>query len=81
MTRLWEGQSMGDDLPKPDARPLFRRLAGGVSVVCFILAAIFAFAPIEPDARAAVYPCVFVGVVMVVIALTCSWPLRGRGKT
>jgi hypothetical protein len=60
-----------------DARPFFRRLAGGVAVVCFILAAIFGLAPIEGDLRAAVYSCLAVGVIMAGIALTGNWPWWG----
>jgi hypothetical protein len=55
---------MADEPPKPGARPLFRRVAGGVAVVCFVLAAVFSFAPIAGDMRLVVSGCVAMGVVM-----------------
>ena len=42
---------MADESRKPDARPVYRMLAGGVAVVCFLLAAVFAFVPAEGSTR------------------------------
>jgi len=66
---------------KPPARPVFRKLAIGVAVVCFILAVVFVFAPIEEKA----FPVVvylFVGFVMAVLGLTGHWPpARSLGRS
>jgi hypothetical protein len=61
----------------PDARPLFRMLAFGVAVVCFVLAAVFRFASPE----AGVLPqitCLVVRFIMLVIGGTGFWPPRSR---
>jgi hypothetical protein len=60
--------------PNPPARPVFHRLAIGVAVVCFALAAAtpLAFAPGERLFPAVIF--LFVGVVMSVIAATGKWP-------
>ena len=71
---------MAEEKRKPDARPIFRRLAGGVAVVSFMLAAVFAFAPIEGDMWKTVYICMAVGVIMAGIALTGNWPWWGRSR-
>ena len=71
---------MANGSRKPDARPLFRRLAGGVAVACFILAAVFNFVPIKADVRPVVYISLFVGVIMAGIAVTGNWPWWGRGR-
>lgn len=60
---------------KPPVRPAFRKLAGGVAVVCFILAAVLGIARSE-DGLFAPGVCLFVGAVMAVIAVTGSWPPR-----
>jgi hypothetical protein len=66
--------------PKPDARPLFRRLAAAVAVVCFVLAAVFRFAVGEADTRLVTLACLAVGVIMLGISMTGSWPWWGRRK-
>lgn len=60
---------------EPPTRPAFRKLAGGVAVVCFILTAIFGIARPE-DGLFAPGICLFVGAVMAVIAVTGHWPPR-----
>ena len=59
----------------PDARPVFRRLAVGVAVVCFVLAGVFGF--VADEGRwLAVGVCLAVGVMMAVIGVTGYWPPR-----
>jgi len=78
---LNEGEiPMPDETCKPDAGPAFRRLAGGVAFVCFLLAAGFAFGKFEGDLQVPAYVCLAVGVVMAGIALTGNWPWWGRDK-
>ena len=61
----------------PQARPLFRKLALGMAVVCFILATVFGIAPGE-DKLLTVGSCLFVGFVMLTIGKTGFWPPRPR---
>ncbi len=70
---------MADDSRKNDAWSLFRCLDAVVAVVCFLLAAVFTFAPIEGDMRPVVYTCLAVGVVMAGVALAGDRSWRGRG--
>lgn len=62
--------------PKPDAR----RLAAAVAVVCFVLAAVFRFALGEADALLVTLACLAVGVIILGISMTGSWPCWGRRK-
>jgi hypothetical protein len=61
----------------PQARPLFRKLALGMAIVCFILATVFGIARVENKLLTA-GSCLFVGVVMLTIAKTGFWPPRPR---
>jgi hypothetical protein len=57
---------------KPQARPLFRKLALGLAIVLFLLAAVFGLAPTDNDLKLkAGGPCLFVGYVMLTIGI---WP-------
>jgi hypothetical protein len=72
-----------DRVEKSDVRPVFRRLAGGVGIVCLALAALLAFVPIGGDVRAAdtrgaSYACAVLGIIMTGIGLTGLWPWWGR---
>ena len=64
------------EIQQREVRPIFRRLAAGVAVLCFlfaIAAAIF----MDEDSRfvgAAIF--VFIGFVMGTIAFKGSWPAR-----
>jgi hypothetical protein len=58
---------------KPKARPMFRRLALGMAVVCFVLGAAFGIARGE-DSLFIMVVCLFVGFVMLTIARTGLWP-------
>jgi len=75
-----------DRVEKSDVRPVFRRLAGGVGIVCLALAALFAFVPLGgnvpagADARPAIYACSALGIIMSGIGLTGLWPSWGRRK-
>jgi hypothetical protein len=60
---------------RPPARPLFRKLALGMAVVCVLLAAVFGFAPVE-DRLLGVGICLFLGFVMFTIGRTGFWPPR-----
>ena len=60
---------------KPPARPIFRKAATGVAVICFVLAVAFAIiAPEEGLFGPGV--CVVVGAIMATIAATGYWPPR-----
>lgn len=59
----------------PDARPIFRRLALGLSIVLFILAAVFTFAAPQDDEFARNL-CIGVGAMMLVIGTAGNWPPR-----
>jgi hypothetical protein len=65
---------------KPPARPVFRKLALGTALVCFVLALVaWIVAPADGgDSLFGVWVCVFVGMVMVSIAATGYWPPRRR---
>jgi hypothetical protein len=68
---------------KPQARPLFRKLALGMAIVLFLLAAAFALAPIV-DNNGRTFPrearllgvgsCLFLGFAMLAIGRTGRWP-------
>jgi hypothetical protein len=69
---------MADTGDRPKARPIFRKLALGMAVVCFVLGALFAVAP-GVDKLYPVVACLFLGFVMLTIARTGLWPPpRGR---
>jgi hypothetical protein len=59
----------------PDARPFFRQLAIGLSIVLFFLAAVFTFAAPQVDDFARNL-CIGIGAMMLVIGATGSWPPR-----
>jgi hypothetical protein len=63
----------------PQARPLFRKLALGMALVCFVLALVLGIAPIE-DKLLAAGSCLFVGFVMLTIGKTGFWPPRPRRR-
>lgn len=65
---------MSSSGPQP-ARPIFRKLAAGVAVVCFVLAGVFGIARPE-DGLFGPGVCLFVGFIMAVIAVTGYWPPR-----
>jgi hypothetical protein len=58
---------------RPQARPLFRKSALGMALVCFLLAAVIGLAPLG-DRLLGVGICLFVGFMMSTIGLTGSWP-------
>ena len=60
----------------PPARPVFRRLAAGVAVVCFVLAVVFRFTDHTDDWWFGVGICLLMGVVMGSIAATGYLPRR-----
>lgn len=63
-------------MEKPPARPVFRKLAIAVAIVCFLLAVVFGLlAPFEEKLLGMVV-CVFVGMVMMAIGITGYWPPR-----
>jgi transcriptional regulator with XRE-family HTH domain len=55
--------------------PLSRKLAIGMAVVCFLLAAVFAFGQVGNRLLGAVI-CLFVGLMMLIIGMTGFWPRR-----
>jgi hypothetical protein len=57
----------------PPARPIFRRAATGLAVLCFGLAVVFAMM-VPEEGWFGPGVCVFVGFVMATIALTGHWP-------
>jgi hypothetical protein len=70
---------MADTGEKPKARPIFRMLALGMAVFCFVLGAVFAVAPGD-NKLFTVGTCLFVGFVMLTIARTGLWPPPRRGQ-
>ena len=73
--------------PSPPARPLFRRLAGLLSVCGYILAALSLILPAADPSPGrhfyfgpAFFVCLAVGAIMGGIALTGRWPWWGRDK-
>ena len=67
--------STGDK--QPDAQPIYRLLALGVAVVCFLLAAAFTFAAPEQGLFPRIV-CLIVGFIMLVIGKNGRWPPRSR---
>jgi hypothetical protein len=61
----------------PPARPIYRKLALGVAVVCFALAAISGFAR-PGDGLHGLAILLFLGFVMAVIGVTGYWPPRRK---
>jgi hypothetical protein len=60
---------------KPQARPLFRKLALGMAIVLFLLAAVFGLAPTDNNLKLlGGGSCLFVGFVMLTIGKTGFWP-------
>jgi hypothetical protein len=60
---------------RPQARPLFRKLALGMAIVLFLLAAIFGIALTENTSRwMSTGVCLFLGFVMLTIGKTGLWP-------
>ena len=59
----------------PQARPLYRKLALGTAIVCFLLGAAFAISPIEGKTLTTI-ACLIVGAVMLTIGNTGYWPPR-----
>jgi peptidoglycan/LPS O-acetylase OafA/YrhL len=66
---------MSQDAPAPPSRPLFRKLAFGVAIICFVLAAVFTFTTPEIFPRIV---CLVVGFIMLVIGATGNWPPKIR---
>lgn len=60
---------------EPNARPIFRKLALGVSVVCMLLGLLFTFGDFG-QGRLPALVCYFVGYLMAVVAQTGNWPGR-----
>ena len=60
---------------KPPARPIFRRLAVGLAIACFILAGVFVIL-VPEEGWMGPGVCVFIGFVMSTIAATGYWPPR-----
>jgi hypothetical protein len=58
---------------RPPARPMFRKLALGVAVICFILAAVTGLTG-EGAELFGPLGCLFVGFVMAAIGATGYWP-------
>jgi hypothetical protein len=59
----------------PGARPLFRKLALGTAIVCFVLAAILMVLGVA-DAHLAAISCASLGSIMLVIWITGRLPQR-----
>lgn len=55
------------------ARPIFRKLALGMAIVCLVLGALIAVAPVENNTFTS-GTCLFVGFVMLTIGRTGLWP-------
>jgi peptidoglycan/LPS O-acetylase OafA/YrhL len=64
---------------KPKARPIFRKLALGMAVVCFVLGAVFGVVA-DDNTPFAVGTCLFLGFVMLTIARTGLWPPPRGGQ-
>jgi hypothetical protein len=63
------------------ARPLFRRLAAVVVVLCFFLAGLFGLF-LDDGKWLFIGLCIFVGFVMATIASTGQWPPpKSRGRS
>jgi hypothetical protein len=58
---------------RPDARPLFRRLAVAVAILCFLIAGAFGWFGGD-DKWFGIGISLFVGFVMLTIYTTGSWP-------
>ena len=71
---------MAIDGKSAQARPLVRKLALGMAVVLFLLAAVFGLDPVaDLDSKqklVVVVPSLFVGYMMLTIAKTGFWPPR-----
>jgi hypothetical protein len=60
---------------KPQARPLFRKLALGMAIVFFLLAAVFGLAPTDNNSKLLGGGlCPFLSFVMLTIGKTGLWP-------
>jgi hypothetical protein len=73
---------MPDEERKPVARPVFRILAGGLAVACFLFAALFLFLPNMGDVGLLPYIFIGEGVIIAGLALTGNaawWGRRGTG--
>jgi hypothetical protein len=62
---------------RPQARPLFRRLAAVLAVLCYVLGGLFGWF-LEDGKWFFVGICLFVGFVMMTIASTGYWPPKRR---
>ena len=70
---------MSDDRMKSPARPLYRKLALLVSVVCFGLAGVLCVVPAaRQEGFLSTAICLFVGFVMLTIGRTGFWPRPKR---
>jgi hypothetical protein len=72
---------MAGEERKPDARRVFRFLAGVIAVFCFILFAWFVFGPDRGDAGLLPFFFLASGFMMAGLALTGNVPWWGRGGT
>src|SRR5690242_2412964 len=75
---LKRGQTMTSEMSNstsPPARPLFRRLAAVLAVLCFLLTGLFGWF-LEDGKWFFVVLCLFVGLMMTTIASTGYWPPR-----
>ena len=64
---------------KPQARPLFRKLALGMAIFLFLLTAASGFAPVDSNSKllgAGIF--LFVGFVMLTIWKTGFWPAPAK---
>jgi hypothetical protein len=64
---------------QPEARSIFRKIALGVAVFCFVLAGAFGIA-LDDNKPLAVITSLMVGFVMMTIARTGLWPPPGAER-
>jgi hypothetical protein len=72
---------MGISREKPQARPMFRKLAHGMAIVGYLLTLVFALAPSDNSTRLLeADACLFVGFAMLTIAITGFRPPSPSGR-
>ena len=63
---------------RPQARPLFRKLALGMAVVCFLIAVVIGLLAPVGGRLQVVGGCLFMGYMMLTIGMTGFWPPRPK---